>query len=73
MTAGMILSGSHVKQIVIGVVAAEAGGRLHEAELVDDFFARISRVRPEEEVAPPPVPRRCDALEDLRMVISCET
>ena len=45
------LSGGHIEKIVVGVVAAETGGGLHEAQLVDDFFARVSRVRPEQQIA----------------------
>src|ERR1035441_2459331 len=47
------LSGSHVEQIVVGVVTAETGGGLHEAQFVDNFFARVGGVRPEEQIAFP--------------------
>ena len=44
------LSSSHVEQIVIGIVAAETGGGLHETQPVDDFFARVGGMRPEEQI-----------------------
>src|ERR1700689_1999952 len=48
---GNDLAGRHVEQVVVGVVAAKTGGGLHEAKLVDDFFARVGGLRPEEEIA----------------------
>ncbi len=47
------LAGSHIKKIVVGIVAAKTGGGFHVAKFVDDFFASEGGVRPEEEVAFP--------------------
>src|SRR5262249_45151519 len=41
----------HVQKVVVNETAAETGGRLHEAQLIDDFSAGENRVRPEEQVA----------------------
>ena len=48
---GNNLARRHVQQVVIGVVAAKAGRRLHEAQLVNDLVASVGRVRPEQQVA----------------------
>jgi len=32
-------------------MAAEAGRGLHEAQLVNDFVARVGRLRPEQQIA----------------------
>src|ERR1035437_8908697 len=47
--SGDDLSGGHVEQIVVGVVTAETGGGLHEAQFVDNFFARVGGGRAEEQ------------------------
>lgn len=47
------LAGRHVEKVVVSILAPKTGGRLHEAQLVDDFFAGVGRVRPEKKIAFP--------------------
>src|ERR1051326_4526543 len=48
---GNDLSGGHIKQIVVSVVAAETRLRLHKSQLVNHVLARIRSVRPEQKIA----------------------
>src|ERR1022692_1900284 len=45
------LTGCHVEQIVVGVMAAETRRRLHATQLVNNFVASVGRVRPKEQIS----------------------